>query len=169
MEIRQYQQTDQAAVWALHHLALQETGADVGSGPWDDDLHHLEQVYLKNQGEFLVGICEGRIVAMGALRRTTNERAEIKRMRVHPAFQKRGFGQMILETLEARAVALGYSVLHLDTTTLQVAAQHLYRKNGYQQLETTQVIKGLTLIFFEKSIQSRHHAQVNPSIKDYPE
>ncbi len=55
---------------------------------------------------------------MGALRRTTNEWAEIKRMRVHPDFQRRGFGQMILEALEARAVALGYAALHLDTTTL---------------------------------------------------
>jgi N-acetylglutamate synthase-like GNAT family acetyltransferase len=63
-------------------------------------------VYLKNQGEFLVGVCEGRIVAMGALRRTTNERAEIKRMRVHPDFQRCGFGQMILEALETDAISI---------------------------------------------------------------
>ncbi len=169
MEIRQYQQTDQEAVWALHHFALGETGADLGSGPWDEDLHHIEQVYLKNQGEFLVGECSGRIVAMGALKRTTHERAEIKRMRVHPDFQRRGFGQMILLALEARAVALGYAVLHLDTTTLQVAAQQLYRKNGYQQLETTRVIKGLTLLFFEKSIQPGHHAQNSSSVEIHPE
>ena len=153
MEIRRYQQADHDEVWMLHKTALQDVGADLGSGPWDDDLHHIEQVYLKNQGEFLVGVCEGRIVAMGALRRTTSERAEIKRMRVHPDFQRRGFGQMILEALETQAAVLGYSVLHLDTSTVQIAAQHLYRKNGYKQLETTRVIKGLTLMFFEKSIQ----------------
>ncbi len=74
-------------------------------------------------------------------------------MRVHPDFQRRGFGQMIIEALETQAAVLGYSVLHLDTSTVQIAAQHLYRKNGYKQLETTRVIKGLTLMFFEKSIQ----------------
>jgi GNAT superfamily N-acetyltransferase len=72
-------------------------------------------VYFQDQGEFLVGVCEGRIVAMGAFRRTTNERAEIKRMRVHADFQGRGFGQMILEALETQAAVLGYSVLHLDS------------------------------------------------------
>jgi ribosomal protein S18 acetylase RimI-like enzyme len=153
MEIRRYQQADHDEVWMLHKTALQDVGADLGSGPWDDDLQHIEQVYLKNRGEFLVGVCEDRIVAMGALRRTTNERAEIKRMRVHPDFQRRGFGQMILEALETQAAVLGYAVLHLDTSTVQIAAQHLYRKNAYKQLDTTRVIKGLTLIFFEKSIQ----------------
>src|ERR1700687_3611841 len=132
MEIRQYQPTDHEAVWALHYIALGETGADLGSGPWYDDLHHIEQIYLKNQGEFLVGVHQGCIVAMGALRRTTHERAEIKRMRVAPDVQGQGFGQRILLALEARAVALGYAILHLDTSTLQGAAQHLYRKNGYK-------------------------------------
>ncbi|HEX4204590.1 MAG TPA: GNAT family N-acetyltransferase [Ktedonobacteraceae bacterium] len=156
MEIRQYQQEDHDAVWALHNLALQKTGAHLGNGHWDDDLHRIEQVYLKNQGEFLVGVCGDRIIAMGALRKTTHERAEMKRIRVHPDFQGHGFGQMILEALEARAVTLGYSALHLDTSTLQIAAQHLYRKNGYRQLETTRIVQGITLIFFEKSIQPRH-------------
>jgi GNAT superfamily N-acetyltransferase len=40
---------------------------------------------------------------MGAFRRTDPERAEIKRMRVHPDYQGRGFGQIILSELEARA------------------------------------------------------------------
>ena len=35
-------------------------------------------------GEFSVGIIDGRIVAMGALKRLTDTRAEICRMRVHP-------------------------------------------------------------------------------------
>lgn len=154
MNIRQYQQVDQDAVWALHKAALYGTGADLKDGHWDVDLFQVEQVYLNNQGEFLVGEIEDRIVAMGAIRRITETRSEIKRMRVHPDFQKRGLGQMILSHLEARAVALGYQALQLDTTTLQVAAQHLYRKNGFTQLEKTETINGLTVIFFEKVLSS---------------
>jgi GNAT superfamily N-acetyltransferase len=159
MKLRRYQQADHDEVWMLHKTALLEVGAYLGSGPWDDDLHQIEKVYFENQGEFLVGVCEGRIMAMGAFRRTTNERAEIKRMRVHADFQGRGFGQMILEALETQAAILGYTVLHLDISTVQTAAQHLYRKNGYKQLDTTRVIKGLTLIFFEKSIQFSSQSQ----------
>lgn len=95
MEIRRYQQADRDAVWALHKMALHNAGVDLGAGPWDDDLAQIEQVYLNPRGEFLIGEISGRIVAMGALRATTETRGEIKRMRVHPDFQHRGLGQMI--------------------------------------------------------------------------
>ena len=36
-------------------------------------------------------------------------------MRVHPEFQRRGFGQRILEALEKRAKELGYKEIQLDT------------------------------------------------------
>jgi len=42
-----------------------------------------------------MGLVLGRIVAMGAFRRTDSHRAEIKRMKVHPDFQQRGFRQII--------------------------------------------------------------------------
>ena len=130
---------------------MQKVGAYLGDGPWDNDLHNIEDVYLHNRGEFLIGVYEGRIVAMGAFRKTTTELAEIKRMRVHSDFQGRGFGQMILDELETRALALGYTKLHLDTSVVQIAAQKLYLKNGFKETGK-EVHKGLECILFEKSI-----------------
>ncbi len=153
LTLRRYQQADHDAVWQLHVLGLQSVGAYAGHGQWDDDLHNIEQVYLNNRGTFLVSEDEGRIVAMGALRYITNERAEIKRMRVHPDVRGRGFGQEMLQALETEAIALGYTTLFLDTSTLQIAAQHLYRKNGFRETGETKVMRGFTDIFFEKSIQ----------------
>lgn len=153
LEIRRYRDADHDEVWTLHILGLQQAGAYAGDGPWDDDLHQIERVYLNNRGEFLVGTYAGRIVAMGAFKQTSDERAEIKRMRVHPDFQGRGFGRIILQELEAGARALGYTVLHLDTSTVQVAAQHLYRKNGFKETGETRVMRGFTDILFEKRIQ----------------
>lgn len=152
MEIRQYQTADHAAVWELHQVVLQRVGADLGDGSWADDLHQVEQVYLSNRGEFLVGFHDTRLMAMGGLRHTTDERAEITRMRVHPDVQGRGFGQLILTALQARAVELGYTTLHLDTSPAAMAAQRLYRKNGFRQLSETREVRGLTQIFFEKSL-----------------
>ncbi len=88
---------------------------------------------------------------MGGFRKTTDTLAEIKRMRVHPDFQGLGFGQLILEALEARAAALGYTTLFLDTSLRQVAAQHLYRKNGFYETHRA-VHLGSDCIFFEKTI-----------------
>lgn len=131
LHIRRYQTTDYQAVWRLHNVALDAADAHAGNGAWDDDLHQIESVYLDNGGEFLVGIHRGRIVAMGALERESSRPARIRRMRVDPAFQRRGFGQAILAALERRAVELGYGALRLDTTAQQKAAQGLYVKNGY--------------------------------------
>jgi GNAT superfamily N-acetyltransferase len=112
-------------------LALEPIGIYITHGPWDEDLYQIDAAYLKSGGEFLVGTLDGRIVAMGAIRKTSADQAEVKRMRVHPDFQRRGFGQAILDALEAKARDLGYKMIHLDTSTIQTAAQRFYAKNGY--------------------------------------
>ena len=149
--VRRYRESDHDAIWTLHVLGLEQFGANAGHGPWDDDLHDVRHAYLENRGEFLVGECGGRIVAMGALRLISPERAEIKRMRVHPEFQRRGFGRAILEALEARARVLGYTTLRLDTTVHQVPAQRLYLKSGFHEVGRTK-LGGLDSILYEKTI-----------------
>lgn len=93
-----------------------------GNGPWDDDLQHIDEVYLSD-GDFLVGEADGGIVAMGAIRKKTDDCAELKRMRVHPEHQRLGYGQQMLDALEQRARTFGYRRLCLDTTVQQVAAR----------------------------------------------
>lgn len=149
--VRRYRAADHGAVWAVHNAALNAVGAHVGNGPWDDDLHHIDEVYLQDRGEFLVGECEGEVVAMGALRRVSAEEAKVTRMRVRPDRQRRGFGQAILERLEARAAELGYRRLSLETTVGQVAAQALYRKNGYVETGRAQM-HGFDVILYQKTL-----------------
>jgi ribosomal protein S18 acetylase RimI-like enzyme len=150
--LRRYQPADLEAVEYLHVHAIQQTGAYLGRGPWDDDVYAIEDAYLNNQGEFLIGEWDGIFVAMGALRRTSPERAEIKRMRVHPDYQGRGFGQIILDELEARARAMSYKTLHLDTSVLQVPAQKLYEKNGYRAVGRD-IYQNLEVILYEKQLE----------------
>lgn len=128
-----------------------EAGAHLGNGSWDDDLHSIEGVYLESGGEFLVGEFGGEIAAMGALRKTGRSRVELKRMRVTPSFQRRGFGQKLLSLLEVRAVELGYFSLHLDATVGQVAARVMYRKNGYKETGRGRV-GPFECVFMEKEI-----------------
>jgi GNAT superfamily N-acetyltransferase len=149
--LRRYTPADREAVAYLHVYAIQQTGAYLGRGPWDDDVYAIEEAYLKKQGEFLIGECDGLFLAMGALKRTSPERAEIKRMRVHPDYQGRGYGQLILDELEARASALGYQILHLDTSILQIPAQKLYEKNGFHEVGRD-MYQDLEVILYEKQL-----------------
>jgi len=151
LEIRRYREPDHDAVWDLHNVALHAVGAHAGNGPFDDDLHHVIDVYERDRGEFLVGLLGGRIVAMGALRRRGPDTAEITRMRVLPGMQRRGFGRIILRHLEARARELGYRRLVLKTTERQTAALGLYRAEGF--VETGRdVVAGMPCVDFAKPL-----------------
>ena len=151
MLLRRYLPSDREEVWQLHRLALESTDAYIGDSSLDDDLKEIEEVYLAQRGEFLVGLSGKRLVAMGALKEVTEDSAELKRMRVHPDYQRRGYGSEMLRQLEAKAKALGYKKLVLDTSSAQVAALHLYRTSGYTETGR-EGVRGLEVIFFEKSL-----------------
>ena len=106
---------------------------------------------MKNNGEFLVGILNNKLVAMGALKKISKDIAEIKRMRVHPNFQRRDFGQLILNRLEEKARKLGYKTLQLDTTIKQTAGQNFYQKNGYLKVKRG-LLGGFETIYYKKDL-----------------
>lgn len=151
LEVRRFEDGDAEAVRELHDVALAAAGAHLGRGPWDEDLGAISAVYIDDGGEFLVGRYEGRIVAIGAVRHVTDRVAELKRMRVHPAFQRRGFGRLLLGHLEDRARELGFRKLRLDTTVVQTAAQQLYESAGYRQVGRGQ-LAGVEVVYFEKAL-----------------
>ena len=151
MQIRRYQGSDHDQVLCLHRVALAAIGADAGPGPWDDDLEQIEQSYLTARGDFLVGILDDRVAAMGALRHIDQQTAELKRMRVSPSLQRQGLGRQMLQALEARARDLGYTAIVLDTSDRQTAAIALYQAHGY--LETGRgELAGLPTLFFRKTL-----------------
>lgn len=149
LTIRPYRPEDDAVIWDLHVQPMIQVGAYLGDGPWDDDLRDVQGAYFDRGGCFLVGECDERVVAMGALRRDTPARAEIKRMRTHPDYQGRGFGKRMLAALEAEAIRLGYDTLYLETSVLQHAAQHLYLSQGFVETHRGKV-QHLDCIWFEK-------------------
>jgi ribosomal protein S18 acetylase RimI-like enzyme len=151
LDIRRYEPDDHETVLHLNEEGLRGMGALIEEPGFDLDLRDIEGEYLEGDGEFLVGVCEGQVVAMGALRKTSPKRAEVKRMRVAPAFRGRGFGQRILDVLHRRATALGYATLHLDTGINHEAARNLYEANGYRKTRCGKV-GPVECVFYEKSI-----------------
>jgi ribosomal protein S18 acetylase RimI-like enzyme len=156
LKFRRFRREDAPAVRELHELALRRVGAFAESPEartWDRDLDDIEQSYLANGGEFLVGRAVGQIVAMGGLRVHDASRGQVKRMRVHPDYQGRGYGRALLERLEKHARDIGLSELFLDTSPVQVAALSLYESSGY--LEMRRLTEGgVDMIFLEKSLAS---------------
>jgi ribosomal protein S18 acetylase RimI-like enzyme len=149
LDIRPYLDADKDAVWRLHNEALAGTGAHAGNGAWDSDLHEIPKYYIHAGGLFLVGVLEIRIVAMGAVKRLDSITGEIKRMRVSPDCQRRGYGSALLATLEQQGRNLGITRFVLDTTDIQVAAQGLYENHGYRETGTGKLGR-FNVIYYEK-------------------
>jgi ribosomal protein S18 acetylase RimI-like enzyme len=73
-------------------------------------------------------------------------------MRVHPAFQHRGFGRRILLLLQDRANELGYKRLQLDVGPTLSAALRLYESAGFVEVGRGE-IGGTPAIFLAKTLQ----------------
>ncbi|MFF5210661.1 GNAT family N-acetyltransferase [Streptosporangium sp. NPDC000396] len=156
MRLRRYRWSDLETVWALHRICLAQVGLAPGDGVYyEDDFPRINEIYIADRGEFLVGETpDGRVVAMGGLRRVDDQTAEMCRIRVHPEFQRRGFGAQMVVALEDRALELGYARLCGDTTLNQPAAIELYRKYGW--CETGREERGgCVVVYMEKRIGSR--------------
>lgn len=76
---------------------------------------------------------EGRVAAIGALKRLDAARGEVKSMRTHPDYLRQGLAAALLETIIDHARADGFSVLSLETGNGPVfePALALYRRRGF--------------------------------------
>ncbi len=151
MIIRRYDLKDVNEVLDLHIVAMKNIGAYKGEGPWDDDLKNIEDTYINNKGEFLVGVLNGKIIAMGAFKKIDNATAEIKRMRVYPEYQGNGYGKMILNKLYKIAINNNYKYFILETSTIQLYAQKLYENFGFKEFKREK-IDGFDCIWYKMAL-----------------
>ena len=93
-------------------------------------------------GAFFVGWLSGSPVATGAWRLRPDVTAlgrtvaaEIKRMYVVPAAQRRGLARSMLAHLEATATEAGADLMVLETGLAQPEAIALYESSGYEPVE----------------------------------
>jgi len=150
--MRQYQKEDLATVKTLHFAGVQQFGGQPDVR-YDEDLDNIEKNYLNNGGDFLVGLLGDEIVAIGAIKRVSTIKSEIKRIRVRKDVQRKGYADSILLMLIKRAIELGYSELCLDTLAQNIPAQRLFEKHGFKEKYRGKI--GLyNMVFYEKNLKN---------------
>ena len=130
LRIRRYESQDYETVKALHFAGFDQhdMAHDIQEhSPYDVDIDNIEDVYLKG-GDFLVGILDGEIIAMGAIRKLSKIRAEIKRIRVRKDHQRKGYGQIILKKLIEISGKKGFREICIDALVENTAARHMFEK-----------------------------------------
>ena len=128
-----YDTQHQDAMLALHRSSI--VGFDLGMSRQQDeaDLLAIDRVYLLDGGEFLLGFINETLIAMGGFKKTSESVAELRRMRVDPALQGKGYGTCLLHELETRAWQRGFRTLCLDTARRRPLTLAFYRKHGYEE------------------------------------
>jgi ribosomal protein S18 acetylase RimI-like enzyme len=137
-DIRRYEPPDAERVWTVHELALESHGWEfLEEAPSDEDISEnflgIGPNYLDAGGEFLVGCRDNTIIAIGGFQPKDDSTVEIRRMAVHPAHQRQGYGERLLVELEDRAEKREFTRLVLETFERLTAARALYEKHGYEE------------------------------------
>ena len=112
----------------------------------------IEQ-FLTSRAAFLVAWSNGVGVGCGAIKTMDERTAHIKRVFVTPRMRRKGLGRLIMKSLEAKAVELGYSIIFLETADKQLEALEMYRSLGYQRVPCAGRVPGTgSSICFEKRL-----------------
>lgn len=151
MHLIRYRPEYQEPMLALHRSALEGFVLGMSQQQDEADLMAIEEVYLSNRGEFLLGFLGERLIAMGGFQWLSPGVAELRRMRIDRDLQGRGYGTLLLGELERRAVQSGVRTLRLEAAkkrplTLEFYRKHGYRKSGksaYGAVETVRLSKRL--------------------------
>ncbi len=99
-----------------------------------EDIDNAAHFYSSDSGLFLVLVDRDQVVGTGAIRRLTNDTAELKRMWFLPEYRGRGFGKQMATQLINFAHEVGYKCIRLDTDDKLIAAIGLYEHLGFKPI-----------------------------------
>lgn len=100
-----------------------------------DDMDNYRELYIpEKRGLFLVVLDDGRVVGTGALRKKTDEVAELKRIWLLEEYHGRQIGYRVVNQLLDFAREQGYKSVYLESTQRQKRALAFYRRMGFQDV-----------------------------------
>jgi putative acetyltransferase len=116
--------------------ALLEASDAYMSTLYPAESNHLLDVKALQAPEvtFVAARIDGQVVGCGAIVKSQEAWAELKRMFVSPAARGRKLGWQLLRKLEAIAAERGATLLRLETGVSQPEALSLYRLAGFVEI-----------------------------------
>ena len=123
VEFRESYQPQLAQLVDDVHAELGFAHDPVLDGDLDAPAEHYRHVLLLVRGRIVVGSAALTAPSAGVV--------TLKRMYLHPAYRKQGWGRRLLEALIWRAEQDGCGLIRLDTTERQHAARRLYETAGF--------------------------------------
>lgn len=99
-----------------------------------DEIRDLQAKYGQPDGRLYLALWEGEAAGCIALRKLDEQRCEMKRLYVRPAFRGHRIGDALVDRIIRDAKAIGYRTMLLDTLPFLESAIHMYQKRGFYEI-----------------------------------
>ena len=118
----------------------------------ENEFKDIEKTYMrKDTCHLWVADLDGKVVGMVALIQTDSHNpqvASLQRMYVVPSCKGMGIGKKLLNELIAHATTQGIEKIVLYTTSTQIPAIQLYKKQGFELIKEINVFGDIARQFF---------------------
>ncbi len=123
------------------HVRENDTGADI---------EDLEAGYFSDEGDscFWVATHGDEIIGMIGVQKTSDNVAEVRRLRVRHDFRRRGVGTKLMEQALVFCQRKGYLKVMLDVRIELEPARALFEKSGFTLARTREISGRKTLDFY---------------------
>ncbi len=125
-----------AVAWRIFQpqKTIEEFIASVNERHELDEMDHYQKIYTENRGQFLVVLDDGKVIGTGAIRRKTDDVAELKRIWLLEDYHGQQIGFRVVKMLLDFAREQGYKSAYLETTQRQKRALAFYKKMGFYEV-----------------------------------
>lgn len=131
-----------------HHLDIP------GTAYFDESLDHLSAFYQRPGRAYYVLLHDGAVVGGIGIAEWEGDCCELQKLYLADAVKGHGLGYALIRLIEAKARALGYRQIYLETHTNLAAAIHVYERSGYQEIpRPSSVVHSTMNRFYTKSLR----------------
>lgn len=102
---------------------------------YDEELRNLSHKYGLPDGRLYLAYWDGELAGSIALRKIDDERCELKRLYIKPAFRRRGIAKALVLRLIDDAREIGYRHMLLDTLPFLQTAIGMYQNLGFYEID----------------------------------
>ncbi len=143
--IRSFRREDQAACKALYEQGL--IGGRISENDTGLDIDDIESAYMKDGNHFWVAEADGMVVGTIGVQHHDEGTGEIRRLRVHPDYRRRGIGTALVETAVRFCREEAYLKVTLDTFMERDPAIRLFEQFKFRHYRT-KVFGEKELVYF---------------------
>ncbi len=147
VKIRSFAPRDQSACDELYRAGL--LGGTLAENDSGLDVDDIESAYMRTDGNhfWVAETDDGKIVGMIGVQHHDEDLGEIRRLRVHPDYRRRGIGSRLIEEALRWCEERSYLKITLDTFMDRDVALKLFQKFHFSH-SRTRVVNGRELHYF---------------------